>query len=103
MDLMLHAGMHKTGTSSFQKLLQAWETPRDSEAWILPSQLNAKNSQKFDPDWINRQLSSDLKHVIVSHEGLSTFSTTHWKHLRDAIPSNIEPRIIIVFGHGGTI
>lgn len=97
MDLVLHAGMHKTGTSSFQKLLQMWETPPDSEAWVLPSRLNAKNSKKFDPNWINRQLNKDLKHVVVSHEGLSTFSTTHWTKLRDAIPSWIEPRIIIVF------
>ena len=97
MDLVLHAGMHKTGTSSFQKLLRDWEAPPNSEAWVLPSQLNAKNAKKFDPNWISEKLRSNLRHVIVSHEGLSTFSTAHWLSLREAIPSHIEPRIIIVF------
>ena len=74
-----------------------WEHPKESAAWILPSQFNVKNAEKFNPYWINHQLNSGLKHVVVSHEGLSTFSKSHWKQLRSCIPRSIEPRIIIVF------
>lgn len=106
MELVLHAGMHKTGTSSFQAILRSVHQGQSQKAWVLPSAFNAKNNKRFDPEWIHDNLSkakaNNTNRLIVSHEGLSTLSTNQWKSIKDAIPSTIDTKIILVFRHWKT-
>ena len=75
MRIVLHAGMHKTGTTSFQAFLtdQAAALERAGvRGFATPPQVNAGHPARFDPEWLLRQLSdcqrNGLETVVFSHE-----------------------------------
>lgn len=81
MEVVIHGGTHKTGTTSFQNYLKAERDRLVSEgvhAFPLPRQVNVRNDAKFDPAWIKEKLdcanSAQAQIVLFSHEIISTFT-----------------------------
>lgn len=106
--LVLHIGMHKTGTTSFQQSL----TPRVRErvikdGWLLattPGEVLVR-SHTYQPQWV-RQLGGQIRagqNVLISHEGLSVLSMAQWSQLlHDLNLPSASIQTVMVFRHWNT-
>jgi len=92
MDIVLHSGMHKTGTTSFQSWLRERTTALAAErirVLTVPPQVNARDPDSFDPEWIRSILTRFEKagaaRTVISHEDISTLDVEALKRLRAAL------------------
>ena len=82
MRIYVHVGMHKTGTTSVQMALRQNISNLEDfgyYAFINLPQMNAKNIENFNPDWLRAQIKkaekNGAKAIIFSAEMISTFSS----------------------------
>lgn len=88
LNLIVHTGMHKTGTTSLQAALKGHAGSLRSlgiEILVNPPQVNARNPDSFDPDWIDFRiktlLNSDVETLILSAECISLFGDSQLDEL----------------------
>lgn len=84
--VVLHAGMHKTGTTSFQNWLSKLE---DVGVFVTPPFMNARNPRLFDSRLIAQRLGelerAGCERVIVSQEAISLLDPNQLRRLREAL------------------
>lgn len=105
MKITLHAGTHKTGTTSFQAALRR-NAGRLREAGIAvlvtPPQAHAGHPGKFDPAWLRGRADAarkdGMERLVLSHEVISTFSAEELSRLLDALGPG-EIRYVAAFRH----
>ncbi|SHM50505.1 hypothetical protein SAMN05444398_11929 [Roseovarius pacificus] len=105
MELIIHAGMHKTGTTSVQKWLDnhASDLARHRIlALPLEKRILVKDPQSFDADSLKNDLriaeEMGIQKVIISHEEISTFSMAQTRTLSRVL----EPyplKFVVCFRH----
>lgn len=105
MKLTLHAGTHKTGTTSFQAALRRNAGPlREAGIAVLvtPPQAHAGHPGTFDPAWLRGRADAarndGMERLVLSHEVISTFSAEELSRLLDALGPG-EVRYVAAFRH----
>lgn len=105
LNIVLHTGMHKTGTTSFQNWLRLNAQALDragTRAFVTPPQVNAKNREVFDADWLVRQMHAARKdgaaRLLVSSEVISTFNPAQWHELLEPL-QDFSVTVVTVFRH----
>ena len=105
MQIVLHAGMHKTATTSVQQWLrdhQAELRAEDIAAFPLETKIVAKRQDLFDPVGLQQQLRTldrqGVERVVFSHEAISSFSPSCYTRLRAALQP-YPVRVVIAFRH----
>ncbi len=95
MRIYIHAGMHKTGTTSIQSILAsnaAKLAALNYRAIINPIQANAKNDKKFDRDWLQNQVAKarqdGINTLVISAEMISTFNREQISRLTHVFSGN---------------
>ncbi len=95
MRIYIHAGMHKTGTTSIQTILAsnaAKLAALNYRAIINPIQANAKNDKKFDRDWLHNEVTEaqqdGINTLVVSAEMISTFNREQVSKLTHVFSGN---------------
>lgn len=104
MRIYIHAGMHKTGTTSLQKvLLNSSEKLKDLgyRAFVNCSQMDAKNVC-FDSSWLKHQVElakkDGLQAVVFSAEMISTFNAEQLSRFMEAF-IGYEVSFVVCFRH----
>ena len=104
MHVYVHAGMHKTGTTSFQVTLNEHRQALLAEGVLV---VTPKDKPPVSPSGFPQHYISDLilqakaegaSKLIISHESISMFDEEGLKRLRAEIRP-CEARFIIVFRH----
>ena len=105
LNVVLHTGMHKTGTTSFQNWLRLNALALEKSAvraFVTPPQVNAKNREAFDADWLVRQTDAakrdGVARVLVSSEVISTFNLAQWHELLEPL-QGCPVTVVTVFRH----
>lgn len=105
MKIYLHAGMHKTGTTSLQHALLANPDrlrSLDYQVMVNPPQIMVKNEQAFDSRWLARQAHqaavSGKKALIISAEAISTFNGQQLRKIYESL-RGFDPCVVVAFRH----
>ena len=105
MQIILHIGMHKTGTTSVQKWLRDHQLNMQEQGiavFPLDPRIVVRRQDLFDPVGLRQHLQEleiqGVERVIFSHEALSTFSKAHVQTLRQALYP-FPVRTVVVFRH----
>ena len=105
MKIILHAGTHKTGTTSFQTALRRYAgrlRATGSAVLVTPRQANAGDAGKFDPGWLRAQADAaradGMARLVLSHEVISTLSAEALSALLAAL-GGTEFRYVVAFRH----
>lgn len=105
MKVYLHAGMHKTGTSSLQHALLSSDGELRAigyQVMVNPPQIMAKNAQLFDSGWLARQVrhaaAGGRKALIISAEAVSTFNGEQLRKIHECL-HGFDPCVVIAFRH----
>ncbi|GIX29999.1 MAG: hypothetical protein KatS3mg124_0471 [Porticoccaceae bacterium] len=105
MRLILHVGMHKTGSTSFQTALRAAAGPLRAAGWgiaINPPALMVRNPNTFSPSWLPSVLElgarRGLRAVLISAEAISTFSAEQMRRAFGDVAAR-EIKVVVCFRH----
>lgn len=106
--VVVHAGMHKTGTTTIQHFLSEQKDALAKlgvTAFPLPPEINVRAPEHFDPDLIRRKLrlveAAGAKTVLYSSEAVSTFSSDALAQLIEAFDGR-EVSFVVFFRHWAT-
>lgn len=105
MNICLHAGMHKTGTTSLQEALTE-QAATLAEAGVLayvnPPQLLVKVTRYFDPAWIRRQVEAaeraGYSTLLFSSEAISILGREQMQRLLAAFDGR-PVRVVLALRH----
>ena len=105
MKIILHAGTHKTGTTSFQTALRRNAgrlRATGTAVMVTPRQANAGDPGRFDPGWLRLQADAaradGMARLVLSHEVISTLSADALSALLSAL-GGTEFRYVVAFRH----
>ncbi len=92
MRIVIHTGMHKTGTTSVQKTLLESSEILSRIGWrvfVNAPQINVRNNNTFDEHWLLDKIriaeNDGMRTVIISMEAISTFSAQQLSKLVGAL------------------
>ncbi|WP_135505022.1 hypothetical protein [Roseovarius aestuariivivens] len=104
-EVVLHIGMHKTGTTAFQRWMQQHEAALREMgvlALALPVDLLAGYPDAYDPDAAQRYLAQaragELNQIVISHETLSQCAVGDFEELRRAF-GTAPVRVVLTLRH----
>ena len=90
MQVVLHAGMHKTGTTSFQHWLREQSRPLARSGFAtfpLDTRVIASSPKLFDPEGLRTELhrarKSGVTTAVFSHETLCQLKTSGYARLAE--------------------
>jgi hypothetical protein len=94
LKVVIHGGMHKTGTTSIQSVLNSNKAGLQAYGFLFVSEANDGLSHCLDvrlEDWhvnklrtfVDQALNSGFKKLLLSHEVVSLFSLAQFKQLTD--------------------
>lgn len=105
MKIILHAGTHKTGTTSFQTALRrhAMRLRATGTAVLMtPRQANAGDPAKFDPSWLRARADAaradGMARLVLSHEVISALPAEALSALLAALGGS-DVRYVVAFRH----
>ena len=105
MRIVLHAGTHKTGTTSFQAALRRNARGLAAQGvrlMLTPPQANAANPALFDPGWLRARADAARQagatRLVLSHEVISVLGPEELKRLIAALGPG-ELCYVVAFRH----